>query len=101
MFEKLENFLEPCVKETNVNPEALEKFMKTSEFANDNTLKCFIKCLYEKGGIMSEDGNFNADELKRTLDDDQSPDLVNKCKDLKGSDNCDTAFLVAKCMEEQ
>ncbi|KAF2881144.1 hypothetical protein ILUMI_25018 [Ignelater luminosus] len=100
MLEKLEKFVEPCVKESNANPAAVEKLIKNSEFSDDNTIKCFLKCVYTKAGVMSEDGKFNADELKKTLEDDQSPDLVNKCKDLKGSDNCDTAFLVAKCMEE-
>ncbi|KAF2881145.1 hypothetical protein ILUMI_25019 [Ignelater luminosus] len=101
LFEKLLSFIEPCVKESNVNSDIIEKLIKNNEFANDNALKCFLKCVYTKAGIMSEDGDFNADELKKTLDDGQSPDLVNKCKDLKGSDSCDTAFLVAKCMEDQ
>lgn len=99
MLQKLVNFVEPCVKESNANPAAVEKLIRNSEFSDDKNLKCFIKCLYTKAGVMSDDGKFSAEELKKTLEDGDSPDVINKCKDLKGSDNCDTAFLVSKCIE--
>lgn len=74
--------------------------------ANEN-LKCYTKCLMEKQGHLTN-GQFNADALVATLRDipqmrDKMEEItsgINACKDIKGTNDCDTAFKVTMCLKE-
>ncbi|KAI8123860.1 General odorant-binding protein 56h [Lucilia cuprina] len=97
-----------CREESNVSEDELKSF-----FANQmkgepkDTLKCHLKCFMEKQGQF-KNGALDENAVKKFLEGIPSlkdhQDIINKsiddCKNIKGSSDCDTAYLVIKCMNE-
>lgn len=109
MKEDLHKLSEACSQETNVSEEEMKKFFiggLKDEDAKDN-LKCQMKCIMEKKGHF-KNGALDADATKKFLDSipeaKDHQDMINKaiteCKDKKGANDCDTAYLITKCMAE-
>ncbi|KAF7278587.1 general odorant-binding protein 56d-like [Rhynchophorus ferrugineus] len=91
-----------CIEETKVNPELIEK-ADQGNFVDDNSLKCFTKCFYQKAGFVNDEGEVQLDVVKAKLppqaDKEQALAIVEKCK-IKGKDACDTVYLIHKCYFE-
>lgn len=100
--------MKQCMDENKLTETELKDFMTggMQATANEN-LKCYTKCLMEKQGHMTN-GQFNADALVATLRDipqmrDKMEEItsgINACKDIKGTNDCDTAFKVTMCLKE-
>ncbi|XP_034477382.1 general odorant-binding protein 56h [Drosophila innubila] len=100
--------MKQCMEETKMSEAELKDFMTggMKSTANEN-LKCYSKCLMEKQGHMVN-GQFNSDALLNTLKNvpqmkdkmDEITSGVNACKDMKGTNDCDTAFKVTMCLKE-
>ncbi|XP_019892898.1 general odorant-binding protein 56h-like [Musca domestica] len=97
--------VEACKKLFPVSEDEIKSFYenKTVQFSND--FKCHTKCILEKEHIF-KNGKMDADSfLKHAL---QMPSLKNhqaevlktlaECKNIKGSNECDTAFKLGKCL---
>ncbi|KAK9501155.1 hypothetical protein O3M35_002246 [Rhynocoris fuscipes] len=89
-----------CVDESGVN-EGLISACGDGNFAQDGSLKCYIKCLLVNMGALSDDGELDADAFESVLPPDLHDPLskmIAKCKDSKGADACDLAFNFYKCL---
>nr|WJJ63267.1 odorant binding protein 9 [Pachyrhinus yasumatsui] len=91
-----------CIEETKVNPELIEK-ADLGEFTEDDALKCFTKCFYQKAGFVNDEGEVQKDVVEAKLppqaDKKKALEIVDKCK-LKGKDSCETVYLIHKCYFE-
>nr|QFO46779.1 odorant binding protein [Cylas formicarius]QFO46780.1 odorant binding protein [Cylas formicarius] len=88
-----------CVAETKVDPILIEK-ADLGEFPEDEKLKCFTKCFYQKAGFVNDKGEVQLDVVKAKIpteaDREQALKIVAKCQ-LKGKDPCETVYLIHKC----
>ncbi|XP_068145257.1 general odorant-binding protein 56h [Drosophila tropicalis] len=100
--------MQQCMQETQVTEADLKEFMAAGMQSNaKENLKCYAKCLMEKQGHMAN-GQFDAQALLNTLKNvpqmkdnmDEITSGVNACKDIKGSNDCDTAFKITMCLKE-
>ncbi|KAJ8932124.1 hypothetical protein NQ314_014905 [Rhamnusium bicolor] len=93
---------ENCVFETKVDAELIDKADK-GDFVDDEKLKCFTKCFYQKAGFVTENGDLLLDTIKAkipaTVDKEKALKVIEKCQQ-KGKDACETVFLVHKCYFE-
>ncbi|XP_016941860.3 general odorant-binding protein 56h [Drosophila suzukii] len=100
--------MQECMQSTQVTESDLKDFMASGMQSNaKDNLKCYTKCLMEKQGHLTN-GQFNAQALLDTLKNipqiqDRLEEIssgVNACKDIKGTNDCDTAFKVTMCLKE-
>ncbi|KAM7342270.1 odorant-binding protein 56h [Cochliomyia hominivorax] len=97
-----------CREESKVSEDELKTYFK-GEMKEEpkDALKCHLKCLMEKQGHW-KNGAFDENAAMKflqaipSLKDQQ--DAINKammdCKSNKGANECDTAFMIIKCMAE-
>ena len=93
-----------CLKESNAKKEDLDDFLNEKVEANKE-IKCYLKCVLEKMGIISADGVIDANELKAQLPDEydqnKKDDVIQKCAKIQSENPCETAYLLAECCEDQ
>lgn len=73
----------------------------SGDFTDDAKLMCFSKCFYQKAGFVAENGDLLLDVIKEKIPDDSNRDkalaIIDKCKELKGENACETVYLIHKC----
>ncbi|XP_064536535.1 general odorant-binding protein 56h [Drosophila montana] len=103
-----QQMMKQCLDETKLTEAELKAFMSSGMNNNPNeNLKCYAKCLMEKQGHLVN-GQFNADALLNSLKDvpqmkDKMSEIssgVNACRNIKGTNDCDTAFKISMCLKE-
>ncbi|CAH0551615.1 unnamed protein product [Brassicogethes aeneus] len=90
---------ENCVKETGVDPEMIDR-ADVGDFTDDPKLQCFAKCFYQKAGFVNDKGEIVMETLKAKLPEENKEEalaIIEKCKDKKGKDACETAYAIHKC----
>lgn len=97
-----------CLEETKANQDELKSFFK-GELKGEpkEALKCHLKCFMEKQGQW-KNGAFDEKSAIKYLQNipalKDHQDAINKamndCKTQKGSNECDTAYLIMKCLGE-
>ncbi|XP_063905162.1 general odorant-binding protein 56d-like [Zophobas morio] len=101
--EKIRQYRNECIEQTKVDPVLIDR-ADTGDFAKDPKLYCFSKCFYQKAGFVAENGDLLLDVIKEKIpketDREKALGVIEKCKDLKGGDSCETVFLVHKCYFE-
>lgn len=90
-----------CIKEGVVSPEAVEKLIAGDFSDNSEKLQCFTLCFFRKAGILDADGIAVEKDIidKLSIGGDRSKvvSAVNKCKGVRGTSPCETAFKGYKC----
>nr|UTN00836.1 odorant binding protein [Semanotus bifasciatus] len=90
---------EECIAETKVNPELIDR-ADSGDFVDDDKLKCFTKCFYQKAGFVTEAGALLLDTIKAkipaNIDKEKALQVIEKCQQ-QGKDACETVYLVHKC----
>ncbi|XP_031328932.1 general odorant-binding protein 56h-like [Photinus pyralis] len=102
-FQKVVESADECVKLNNLQSDDLEDiFSDSSEISDD--IKCYVKCILEKTGIMNADGEIDDVALKVSLPltyaDSKKDQIVEKCAKQTTDDLCEAAFNLAKCCED-
>lgn len=86
-----------------MNPELIEK-ADNGNFVEDDKLKCFTKCFYQKAGFIDDKGEILIDVIKSKIpegvDKDKALEVIETCKKHVGANTCETAYLVHKCYFE-
>lgn len=89
-----------CIKDTGVSLELLAD-AKKGNFADDEKLKKFTLCFFEKTGILTHDGKLNEEvalsKLPPEVDKVAVKKILAECKTKTGKDAADTAFEIFKC----
>jgi hypothetical protein len=103
-IQKIKKYREECIAETQVDPVLIDR-ADNGDFTDDPKLKCFSKCFYQKAGFVAENGDLLLDVIKAKIpketDREKALGIIDKCKDLKGADSCETVYLVHKCYFER
>ncbi|XP_005188768.1 general odorant-binding protein 56a-like [Musca domestica] len=93
---------EECIKQENITEEEATK-LRNKDFANpSHNLKCFGTCFFEKVGTL-KDSVIQEDVVLKTLGsiigEEKTKKALDKCRDIKGEDRCDTGFQLYQCFE--
>ncbi|XP_036334577.1 general odorant-binding protein 56h-like [Rhagoletis pomonella] len=98
-----------CLSESNTTEDEVKKFFENGMKASEatNSIKCHVKCLLEKQGILNK-SVYNADVAIKQLmkipamkgHETEVKQAVNSCKNEKGANYCDTAFKICMCIKE-
>nr|WGC54905.1 odorant-binding protein 5 [Psyttalia incisi] len=90
-----------CIAETGTTVDLIERAGK-GDFAEDENLKCYLKCLLAQFGLISKKG-LNFEQLVKVAPPDMkdmAKQLGVTCKDIKineAGDQCDLAYHMSKC----
>ncbi|KAF5292990.1 hypothetical protein FQA39_LY13759 [Lamprigera yunnana] len=92
-----------CYDEFKLSRQQLDSMFKMKDLPNSRDLKCDLACIYIHLNFV--DGSFTmlTDKVKRYsgVDEATAEIVYNKCKNLKGEDNCEKAFNSANCIREE
>lgn len=98
--EKVAQYTVDCIKQTGVKPEVIAE-VKKGHITNDEGLKNFTLCFFQKTGIIGSDGKLNVGEalskLPPGVDKVDAAKLFEECKMKTGKTAEDTAFEIFKC----
>ncbi|XP_033216975.1 general odorant-binding protein 56a-like isoform X2 [Belonocnema kinseyi] len=93
-----------CMKQTGIDEGMLEKLLKEKNMdQNNKKLSCFVACMSKTIGWMNADGSINESKLivRGGVDKQRAVMMRNKCKVMKGANDCETAWKVINCMYEE
>ncbi|XP_033217818.1 general odorant-binding protein 56a-like isoform X2 [Belonocnema kinseyi] len=92
-----------CIKESGIEPVVVEKIAYGHFVENDEKQGCFAACMAKKKGLMNSDGSINESKLnvRGSVSKERADVIINKCKVIKGADDCETARKVINCMYEE
>ncbi|VVC98736.1 unnamed protein product [Leptidea sinapis] len=102
MAELAKMLRESCAEETVVDVGLVEKINAGADLMPDGKLKCYIKCVMETAGMMSE-GQVDVDAVVALLPEDfrkRNENSLRQCGTKHGSDDCDTAYLTQQCWQK-
>ncbi|XP_072936487.1 general odorant-binding protein 69a-like [Epargyreus clarus] len=102
MAELAKMLRENCAEETGVDLGLVDKVNAGADLMPDGKLKCYIKCIMETAGMMSE-GTIDVEAVIALLPDDmrkKNENSLRGCGTKKGADDCDTAFLTQVCWQK-
>lgn len=96
-----EQFIKECADEEKLDAPTPDQ-LRSGKFNNpSDKLKCFVKCLLDKGGFF-KDGKFVDDKVQDFYSKSPKNGAIlagyEECKNIKGANECDTAFQVKQCM---
>ncbi|KAL7027167.1 hypothetical protein ACKWTF_005328 [Chironomus riparius] len=97
---EMTKFITSCMIEHRISPLTVRKLKNGDLSVNDKKSQCFIKCLLEKVGLI-ENGEFLTNNSSKIIEisngNEQILRIHEVCKDIKGNDDCETAFLLYEC----
>ncbi|XP_033342464.1 general odorant-binding protein 56a [Megalopta genalis] len=101
---KLTQYKKDCITDTGVDAKTVEE-AKTGNFnMDDEKLACFSSCMLKKIGIMNADGSLNEETARQKapaeVTKEQIDDVINKCKDITGPNDCKKAANLVKCFKD-
>ncbi|XP_018784470.1 PREDICTED: general odorant-binding protein 56d-like [Bactrocera latifrons] len=97
---QVHQFYDDCLKQSGASAAQLDALKKGDFNAVDDKVKCFLKCVQNKKGILA---NGIPNEiaihkvLKPAVGNSAPKDILAKCNGLNGANECDTAFQIYKC----
>ncbi|KAM3955091.1 general odorant-binding protein 69a [Aphomia sociella] len=90
-----------CGEEVGVDLSLVDKVNAGADLMPDPKLKCYIKCIMETAGMMS-DGEMDVEAVLAIMPEELSKKnaaALRACGTKKGADDCDTAFLTQVCWQ--
>ncbi|OXU29508.1 hypothetical protein TSAR_003820 [Trichomalopsis sarcophagae] len=99
---KLREYKESCITETGADKAVIDGIIKGGPINRDEKLDCFSACMLKKIGIMRPDGSIDVESARAkaattNVDVAKANEVIDKCKDLKGKDTCETGGSVFGC----
>lgn len=93
-----------CGEETGADLALVDKVNAGTDLATlgDGKFKCYIKCIMETAGMMSE-GEVDVEAVLALLPDDmrtKNEANLRACGTKKGADHCDTAYNTQVCWQQ-
>ncbi|XP_053976065.1 general odorant-binding protein 56d-like isoform X2 [Hylaeus volcanicus] len=100
----LSKFADDCMTEIGIESESIKKMIIGQEPEKNGKFNCYMSCVLKKIGIIQEDGSINVDVVRQEAPADipkeAIEDLISKCKDTTGADDCEKAGNLIKCFVE-
>ncbi|XP_023014264.2 general odorant-binding protein 69a [Leptinotarsa decemlineata] len=101
-MQELANMLHmTCVDETGAKEDDILNARK-GIFADDNNLKCYIKCIMAQMACIDEEGIIDEEATIAVLPEEyraKAAPIIKKCGTKKGSTPCENAWLTHKCYQ--
>ncbi|KAF2903876.1 hypothetical protein ILUMI_02294 [Ignelater luminosus] len=94
-------FKPDCVAASGADPDVIDQEIRNSKFAEDQATKCFWGCFYKKLNLISENDEVLEDNIKKYIgvaDKDAAEKIFHKCVHFRGSDYCETATGISRCV---
>ncbi|XP_030747910.1 uncharacterized protein LOC115876314 [Sitophilus oryzae] len=89
-----------CVAETGVSEDLIDKVNNEKVFADDENLKCYIKCLMAQMACIDDDGMVDVEAtiavLPEEMQEEATP-VIRTCGTKVGKSPCENAWLTHKC----
>nr|ANA10230.1 odorant-binding protein 4 [Adelphocoris suturalis] len=101
MKEMAQGLHDSCVEETGVDNGLIAPCAK-GNFADDAKLRCYFKCVFGNLGVISDEGELDAEAFGSILPDSMQELLptIKSCGGTTGSDPCDLAMNFNKCLQK-
>ncbi|XP_044265630.1 uncharacterized protein LOC123011962 [Tribolium madens] len=100
---KQEDFHKKCLASSGANADVIAK-VRNGKFSNDPQTQKYFGCMLLSVGIVNQSGQLQVDVLRKKVPKDMKKDEAIKiymsCKDKKGANNDETAYLLYKCFWE-
>ncbi|XP_070502493.1 general odorant-binding protein 56a-like [Chironomus tepperi] len=101
-IKKIHEYSKQCVEETGTTEEVSKKLVNGDFSVRDEKAQCYVKCFFQKVGIMNEAGEPQSDVIleklkKKKVDTEDVEGLVKDCVSRKGENDCETAFNIYEC----
>ncbi|XP_033191232.1 general odorant-binding protein 56h-like [Bombus vosnesenskii] len=102
---KVERFRASCITETSIDPKLIQGAKEGIISKADERLGCYTYCMLRKKGIVEENGRLWVNIAKRQLitygaDALMADEMVNKCKNIAGGNECKQASNLIQCFLE-
>ncbi|CAL7937723.1 unnamed protein product [Xylocopa violacea] len=98
---KLSEYKSACITETGVDTQVVDNAKSGNYAKDDEKLGCFTACMLKKIGIMNQDGSVNEEVARKrappNIPKEQVEDVISKCKDTTGPNDCQKASNLAQC----
>nr|QRF70921.1 odorant binding protein [Semiothisa cinerearia] len=91
-----------CKDESGVDLALVEKVNAGNTLMDDGKLKCYIACVMETAGMMS-DNEVDVEAVLALLDDNtraRNEKALRACGTQKGAEKCETAWKTQKCWQD-
>ncbi|GJQ69343.1 hypothetical protein Trydic_g6471 [Trypoxylus dichotomus] len=100
-FEKLDQYKEACAQEVGISLDTVTHppYMSGPPAEPSKDMKCFLRCLLMKAGILDDKGALQTNKLH--LPPDATNIDLNKCATITDSDPCQQTYLIEMCIKEQ
>nr|ALM64966.1 odorant binding protein 4 [Dendroctonus armandi] len=92
-----------CVAETGVNEDLILKVNTEKTFADDDNLKCYIKCLLAQMACIDDDGIIDEEATIAVLPEEyqaMAAPVIRACGTKHGANPCENAWLTHRCYAE-
>ncbi|XP_048520680.1 uncharacterized protein LOC109537273 [Dendroctonus ponderosae] len=92
-----------CVAETGVNEDFIRKVNAEKIFADDENLKCYIKCLMAQMACIDDDGIIDEEATIAILPEEYqalAAPVIRACGTKHGANPCENAWLSHRCYAE-
>ncbi|KAF5291289.1 hypothetical protein FQA39_LY03440 [Lamprigera yunnana] len=91
-----------CYAEFHLDRQQLDRLLKMEVIPNDRNLKCYMACLYSHLDIVDESFTVLRENAKKYFEVDEASAnaIFDKCKNLKGADNCEKAYSSSNCVRD-
>ncbi|KAH1013758.1 hypothetical protein HUJ04_002707 [Dendroctonus ponderosae] len=92
-----------CVAETGVNEDFIRKVNAEKIFADDENLKCYIKCLMAQMACIDDNGIIDEEATIAILPEEYqalAAPVIRACGTKHGANPCENAWLSHRCYAE-
>ena len=98
-LELLKRYSMECIGSTKVNINVLGEIRRNDiTIPDDDNLKNYISCVFQKLNFQQADGSFNVENVQKDLRKSQTAvEAMTPCLSLRGSTPAEGAFAVYKC----
>lgn len=89
-----------CVAKTGVSEAAIKRFSDEDIFEDDEKLKCYMQCIFEKVRFTDDKGELHLGKVLDSIPEDFEDIALQmglRCTKPKGNTLCDRAFWYHKC----
>ncbi|KAF2903875.1 hypothetical protein ILUMI_02293 [Ignelater luminosus] len=90
-----------CITVSGANSGVVNQEFRNLKFKEDRATKCFWECIYKKLDLISVSNEVLGYKIKQLIglsDKDASEEIYQKCIQIRGSDTCETATGIHRCL---
>ncbi|KAF5285607.1 hypothetical protein FQA39_LY16576 [Lamprigera yunnana] len=92
-----------CYKQFNYNRKKVDPIFRSPTLPSDSSFNCFLNCVGKSLTLLDASGNYKEESIKKYLETDDiiATKIIVECKDVKGSDECETAYEKLNCVHSK